>query len=215
MINPQEKIAIVGASGSGKSTLLQLLLRFYDVTSGAITINERNIKSLSFADLRKNFSYISQDCFIFSGTIFENIAYADKSTSEADVEKLISKNPSLNFINEMPQKMHTFVGEKGLQLSGGQRQRIAFARALIKDSPVLLLDEATSALDNQNENLINLSILDSTKNKTVITIAHRLSSVIHAQKIIFLESGKIKEAGTHEELMKLGGAYARMYEMES
>jgi len=215
VINPQEKIAIVGASGSGKSTLLQLLLRFYDVTSGAITINERNIKSLSFADLRKNFSYISQDCFIFSGTIFENIAYADKSTSEADVEKLISKNPSLNFINEMPQKMHTFVGEKGLQLSGGQRQRIAFARALIKDSPVLLLDEATSALDNQNENLINLSILDSTKNKTVITIAHRLSSVIHAQKIIFLESGKIKEAGTHEELMKLGGAYARMYEMES
>lgn len=213
-IKPRQKIALVGLSGSGKSTLLQLLLRFYDVNSGLITINDINVKSLSFKDLRQNFSYISQDCFIFSGTIFENIAYVDKSITEAEVEKIINENPSLHFINKLPEKLYTFVGEKGIKLSGGERQRIAFARALIKNSPVLLLDEATSALDNQNEQSINRTILELAQDKTVITVAHRLSSIINAEKIIFLESGEITESGSHKELMSLKGSYKRLYEIE-
>jgi ATP-binding cassette subfamily B protein len=209
-----EKLAIVGSSGSGKSTIFQLLMRFYDVSRGAITLNGRDIKTISLHDLRQNFSYVTQDCFIFSGTIFENIAYADKSIAEADVEKLINQNPALEFINQMPQKIHSLVGEKGIKLSGGERQRIAFARALVKNSPILLLDEATSALDNHNEILINRSIHDFGKDKTVIIVAHRLSSVINAERIIFLEDGKIKESGNHHELMSLNGLYAKMYELE-
>jgi ATP-binding cassette subfamily B protein len=213
-IKAKEKIAIVGLSGSGKSTILQLLLRFYDVDSGMVTLNGHDVKSLSFSDLRKNFSYISQDCFIFSGTIFENIAYADKSTTEADVEKIISRNPALHFINKLPLKMHNFVGEKGIKLSGGERQRIAIARAIIKDSPILLLDEATSALDNQNEQVITRAIADLAKEKTVITIAHKFSSVIHADRIIFVKDGEIAEIGSHHELIAWNGLYKKMYEAE-
>lgn len=213
-IKPREKIAIVGSSGSGKSTLLQLLLRFYDVDSGVIKLNDQNIKFLSFSDLRKNFSYISQDCFIFSGSVFENIAYVDKSTTKSEIEKMISKNSALQFIENLPQKINTFVGEKGIKLSGGERQRIAFARAIIKDSPILLLDEATSALDNQNEQFINRAILDFSAEKTVITIAHRLSSIINMGRIIFLKDGEIVEVGTHQELIARNGFYKKMYEAE-
>lgn len=211
-IKPQEKIAIVGSSGSGKSTILQLLLRFYDVDSGVISINNFNINSLSLADLRHNFSYISQDCFIFSGTIFENIAYADKSTTRDLVEKIIAENPALQFINDLPHKIDNFVGEKGVKLSGGERQRIAIARAIIKDSPVLLLDEATSALDNQNEKIIAAAIKNLARNKTTITIAHRLSSIINADRIIFVKDGNIAEVGSHQELMALNGFYRKMYD---
>ncbi len=214
-IKPHEKVAIVGSSGSGKSTVLQLLMRFYDVNSGEILLNEIDLKSLSFADLRKNFSYISQDCFIFSGTIFENIAYADCSITKEQVEKIISQNSSLSFINNLPQKLDSFVGEKGIKLSGGERQRIAIARAIIKDSPILLLDEATSALDNENSKNIVKAISDLAQNKTVITIAHKLSSVIEADKIVFVKGGKIAEVGSHQELMALDGFYKKMYEVES
>jgi len=213
-IKPGERLAIVGSSGSGKSTILQLLLRFYDVDSGKIFLDEINIKDLSFFDLRKNFSYISQDSFIFSGTIFENIAYVDKSVTQEQVEKIIAQNPALNFINNLPQKLQSFVGEKGIKLSGGERQRIAFARAIIKDSPILLLDEATSALDNQNEQSINRVIADFSENKTVITVAHKLSSVIGSNRIIFLKDGKIVESGSHQELMAMNGFYKKMYEIE-
>lgn len=213
-IKPSEKIAIVGSSGAGKSTILQLLLRFYDVDAGMICLNNCDIKSLSFADLRKNFSYISQDCFIFSGTIFENIAYVDKSITEAQVEQIIAENPALDFINHLPQKMHNFVGEKGIKLSGGERQRIAIARAIIKDSPILLLDEATSALDNQNERIISHAIAGLAKDKTVITIAHKLATVISSDRIIFIKDGEIAEIGSHQELIAWGGFYKKMYEAE-
>lgn len=213
-IKSGEKIAIVGSSGSGKSTILQLLLRFYDVASGNISLNNFNINSLSLADLRHNFSYISQDCFIFSGTVFENIAYADKSTTRAQVEKIIAENQALDFINNLPQKIDNFVGEKGVKLSGGERQRIAVARAIIKDSPILLLDEATSALDNQNEKIIASAISDLAKNKTTITIAHRLSSIINADRIIFVKDGNIAEIGSHQELMAQNGLYRKMYDAE-
>lgn len=213
-INPREKIAIVGSSGSGKSTLLQLLLRFYDVNSGTISLNGIDSKELSISSLRQSFSYISQDCFIFSGTVFENIAYADKSISESQVEKIISENAALEFINHLPQKMHSFVGEKGIKLSGGERQRIAIARAIIKDSPILLLDEATSALDNQNEKIIANAISDLSADKTVITVAHRLATIISSDRIIFVKDGEIVETGSHQELMSLDGSYKKMYEIE-
>ncbi len=214
-IKPCEKVAIVGSSGSGKSTVLQLLLRFYDVDSGIITLNGSDIRSLSFSDLRKNFSYISQDCFIFSGTVLENIAYVDRSTPTKEIEELISKNSAFDFINQLPQGIHNFVGEKGIKLSGGERQRIALARAIIKDSPILLLDEATSALDNQNEQFINRAITELARNKTVITIAHKLSSVISADRIIFIHDGKISEIGSHQDLIGRNGFYKKMYEAET
>lgn len=213
-IKPREKIAIVGSSGSGKSTLLQLLLRFYDVDSGMISLNNHDIKSLSFADLRKNFSYISQDCFIFSGTIFENIAYVDRSITEEQVEKIIADNHALDFINHLPQKIHNFVGEKGVKLSGGERQRIAIARAIIKDSPILLLDEATSALDNQNERIVSHAMANLARDKTVITVSHKLSTVIASDRIIFIKDGEIAEIGTHNELIAWDGFYKKMYEAE-
>jgi len=213
-VNPGEKIVIVGSSGSGKSTILQLLLRFYDVDNGAIAINNTSIKSLSFADLRQNFSYISQDSFIFSGTIFENIAYVDKSITKADVERIIDKHSFLHFVKNLPEGIDSFVGEKGIKLSGGERQRIAIARAIIKDSPVFLLDEATSALDNKNEQSIIKIIDELARHKTVISVAHKLSSIINADRIIFIKDGEIAEVGTHRELMEWDGVYKKMYEME-
>jgi ABC transporter fused permease/ATP-binding protein len=214
IIKQGEKIAIVGSSGSGKSTILQLLLRFYDIDSGSISLNSQDIRNLSFGDLRKNFSYISQDCFIFSGTILENIAYVDKSITSEAVEKIIEENSALHFIKNLPLGIHNFVGEKGIKLSGGERQRIAIARAIIKDSPILLLDEATSALDNQNEKYVNQAMLDFARDKTIITIAHKLSSIINADKIIFVKDGEIVEAGTHHELISKNGFYQKMYEAE-
>ncbi len=211
-ILPREKIAIVGKSGSGKSTILQLIMRFYDVSFGEILINNQNIKNLSIADLRSFFSYISQDCFIFSGTIYENIAYVDKNLTVSDVERIIDEHQALHFIKKLPDGIHSFVGEKGVKLSGGERQRIAIARAIIKNSPILLLDEATSALDNENESLIANSLVQLAKNKTVITIAHKLSSIVDCDRIIFIKDGKIVEIGNHQELVNKDGLYKRMYE---
>ena len=213
-IKSGQSIAIVGSSGSGKSTILQLLLRFYDIDSGSIFLNSQDIRDLSFSDLRKNFSYISQDCFIFSGTILENIAYVDKSITPEAVEKIIKDNSALHFIKNLPLGIHSFVGEKGIKLSGGERQRIAIARAIIKDSPILLLDEATSSLDNENEKYINQTMLDFARNKTIITIAHKLSSIINADKIIFVKDGQIVEAGAHQELISNNVFYQKMYEVE-
>jgi ATP-binding cassette subfamily B protein len=211
-ILPREKIAIVGKSGSGKSTILQLIMRFYDVSFGEILINNQNIKNLALVDLRGLFSYISQDCFIFSGTIYENIAYVDKNLTVSDVEKIIDENEALHFIKKLPDGVHSFVGEKGVKLSGGERQRIAVARAIIKNSPILLMDEATSALDNENESLIANSLVKLAKNKTVITIAHKLSSIVDCDRIIFIKDGKIVEIGNHQELFSQDGLYRRMYE---
>ena len=213
-ILPKQKVAIVGSSGSGKSTLLQLLLRFYDVNQGAILINNIDIRDLSFKDLRQNFAYISQDCFIFSGTIYENIAYVDKNVTKKEVEKIIEENSALHFIKNLPDGIDSFVGEKGIKLSGGERQRLAFARAIIKDSPILLLDEATSALDNENEQFLQKSLLNYAKDKTVVTIAHKFSSIINVDQIIFVKDGQIVEVGNHLELVKNNGFYQKMYEME-
>lgn len=185
-IKPQEKIAIIGPSGSGKSTIFQLLLRFYDVKSGKILLNNENIKDISLATLRNCFSYISQDCFIFSDTIFNNISYLNDKITQDDVKKIIDDNDALKFINNLPQGLNSFVGYKGTKLSGGEKQRIAIARAIIKDAPILLLDEATSALDNENEKIISDLINKVAKNKTLITIAHKLSTISDYDKVIEL-----------------------------
>jgi ATP-binding cassette subfamily B protein len=214
IINSKEKIAIIGESGSGKSTILQLMMRFYDVSSGEIFVNNQNIKNLSLTDLRGLFSYISQDCFIFSGTVYENIAYADKNLNVSDVKKIIDENEALHFIKRLPEGVNSFVGEKGVKLSGGERQRIAIARAIVKNSPILLLDEATSALDKDNELLIAEAIAKISKDKTVVTIAHKLSTIINSNRIIFIKNGKIAEAGSHQELMARDGFYKKMYEAE-
>ncbi len=211
-IFPREKIALVGESGSGKSTILQLLMRFYDISSGEILINNQNIKNLALADLRGLFAYISQDCFIFSGTIYENIAYIDKNLTVADIEKIIDENEALHFIRNLPDGIQSFVGEKGVKLSGGERQRIAIARAIVKNSPILLLDEATSALDNENEFLIANSLIKLAENKTVITIAHKLSSIINSDRIVFIKNGTIAEIGAHRELIEYDGLYRKMYD---
>jgi ATP-binding cassette subfamily B protein len=213
-IDQGQKVAIIGPSGCGKSTILQLLMRFYDVSLGEIKINDIDIRNLSLADLRKSFSYISQDCFIFSGTIFENIAYVNQDITKKEVEEIIAKNEALQFINRLPEKLDSAVGQKGIKLSGGERQRIAIARAIIKNSPILLLDEATSALDNQNEQSIVKTINEISKNKTVITIAHKLSSISYSNKIVFIKDGQIVEQGTHKELLALNGFYKKMYEAE-
>jgi len=214
-INPGEKIAIVGPSGSGKSTIFQLLLRFYDRSSGEILINNQDIKDLPLSNLRDCFSYISQECFIFSDTVFNNIAYLDKNISRKKVEGIISKNKALEFINNLPKGLDNFVGQKGVKLSGGEKQRIAIARAILKDSPVLLLDEATSSLDNKNEKIISEVIAQISKNKTVITIAHKFSTIIDADRIIFIQDGQIVESGTHKELMEQNSFYQKMYEAKT
>lgn len=214
-IQPQEKIAIIGESGSGKSTILQLIMRFYDVSGGEILINHQNIKNLSLADLRGLFSYISQDCFIFSGTIYENIAYVDKNLTIADIENIIDENEALHFIKHLPDGVNSFVGEKGVKLSGGERQRIAVARAIVKNSPILLLDEATSALDNENESLIVNSLEKLAESKIVITIAHKLSTIINSDRIVFIKNGEIIESGSHNVLMAKDGLYKKMYEAET
>ena len=213
-INSGEKIAIVGASGSGKSTILQLLLRFYDVNSGKITLNSQDISQISLTDLRQNFAYISQDCFIFSGTVLENISYANQDISLSKIEQIIEENSSLQFIKKLPEGLNSFVGEKGIKLSGGERQRIAFARALVKDSPILLLDEATSALDNENEQSINRAIIDLAKDKTVIIVAHRLSTIKEADQILVLNEGLIEQRGRHDELVDAGGLYSELYQRQ-
>ena len=213
-IKPQEKIAIVGPSGSGKSTIFQLLLRFYDCQNGEILLNSQNIKNLASTTLRSNFSYISQDCFIFSDTILNNIGYANLEATKEDILNIIEQNKSLDFIEKLPNGVENFVGQKGIKLSGGERQRIAIARAILRNSPILLLDEATSALDNENEKIVSELIDDVAKDKTVIIIAHKLSTIINCDRIIYLQDGKIVEEGSHKELIKKNGFYKKMYEVE-
>lgn len=219
-IKSQEKLAIIGPSGSGKSTILELMIRFFECDKGKILINSQiDIKKLSLKDLRSLFSYISQDCFIFSGTVLENIAYsnkidlknkAEKILIKSKIEALIKANRAFDFINKLPNGLESFVGQKGVKLSGGEKQRIAILRAIINEAPILLMDEATSALDNKNEKLISDLITSLAKDKMVIYVAHRLSSISHVDRIIFIKDGKILEEGTHEELLKKESHYKNL-----
>ena len=207
-----ETVAIVGKSGSGKTTLLDLIPRLYDPDSGNIFFNNVNIKDISLNKIRTYISYVGQDFTLFNDTIFNNIAYGELSASDPDkVIEASSFANALDFINNFPEKFNTIVGQSGVLLSGGQRQRIAIARALLKNAPILLLDEATSALDTESEKLIQKSISKLSENKTTIIIAHRLSTVMNADKIIVIDDGNVVECGKHEELIDNKSSYFMLY----
>lgn len=214
-IGAGKTLAIVGHSGSGKSTLASLLPRFYELDSGDISIDDVSIRDFTLASLRSNISLVSQDVVLFNDTIRNNLAYGQlKAHSEEELMKAAEAAHVLDFVNELPEGLETVVGDRGVLLSGGQRQRIAIGRALLKNAPVLILDEATSALDTQSERRIQDALNVLMKDRTTLVIAHRLSTVEKADRIIVLDAGTIVESGTHAELVAQGGHYAALYRMQ-
>jgi ATP-binding cassette subfamily B protein len=213
-INRDEVIAVVGSSGSGKSTIYKLLLGFYKPGSGNINIQGRPISNYSLDELRGMFAYVPQDNYLYSGTIAENIGYGKTGSSMEQIMECAKAANAHDFIMEFPDGYDTEVGERGARLSGGQRQRIAIARALLKDAPVLLLDEATSALDSESEEQVQKALEALMKGRTTIVVAHRLSTIQNADRILVLEGGKICEEGNHETLMSRGSSYARLYNLQ-
>ncbi|MBZ8182817.1 ABC transporter ATP-binding protein [Oscillatoria salina] len=208
-------IAIVGSTGSGKSTLVKLLLRFYEVQEGKISLDGTDIREIFLNDLRASIGLVSQDVFLFHGTVRENIAYGSPDASLNEVIEAAKIAEAHEFIMQLPQEYETIVGERGQKLSGGQRQRIAIARAVLKDPPILILDEATSAVDNETEAAIARSLERIIENRTTIAIAHRLSTIRHADCIYVMEYGKIVEKGTHEQLLAKNGIYAGLWRVQT
>ena len=213
-IKKGETSAIVGSTGSGKSTLIKLLLRLYDSTSGEIKFDSDDIRELEIDSLRNKIGLVSQDIFLFEGTVFENIAYGNLNASEEEVWEAARLSESDKFINLLPKKEKTIVGERGQKLSGGQRQRISIARAILKNPEILILDEATSAVDNETEAAIQRSINTLKKGRTVIAIAHRLSTIRNAEIIYVLEDGRIVESGNHESLLDIKGIYSKLWSVQ-
>ncbi|MBE9042386.1 ABC transporter ATP-binding protein [Oscillatoriales cyanobacterium LEGE 11467] len=207
-------IAIVGSTGSGKSTIVKLLLRLYEVRSGKITLDGVELQDLRFQDLRRAIGLVSQDVFLFHGTVAENIRYGSFDATLPQIVSAATVAEAHDFIMQLPQGYDTIVGERGQKLSGGQRQRLAIARAVLKKPPILILDEATSAVDNETEAAIQRSLERITQNRTTIAIAHRLSTVRNADRIYVMEGGKLVESGTHEELLDEGGIYTSLWRVQ-
>ena len=214
-IEPKTKVGLVGYSGAGKSTLLNLLMRFYDVENGAIEIDGQDIRDVSQKSLRDNITFIPQEPMLFHRTVAENIKYGNPKATEEQIISASKDACCYDFIMELPEKFNTLVGERGLKLSGGERQRIVIARAILRNTPILLIDEATSALDTITEKQIQKALNNLMKNKTVITVAHRLSTLDNMDRIIVLDKGKIIEDGTKQQLLNIeNGVFRKMWELQ-
>jgi ATP-binding cassette subfamily B protein len=210
-LRPGQTLAVVGPSGAGKSTLARLLYRFYDLTGGRITIDGQDIAHVTQASLRAAIGIVPQDTVLFNDTIGYNIAYGREGADDADIERAARGAAIAGFIERQPDGYATRVGERGLKLSGGEKQRVAIARTLLKDPPILILDEATSALDSRTESEIMETLEAIERGRTTIVIAHRLSTVVHADQIVVLDAGRVAERGTHAELLRQRGLYADMW----
>ncbi|NVK25005.1 MAG: ABC transporter ATP-binding protein/permease [Gammaproteobacteria bacterium] len=213
-IRPGQKLAVVGESGAGKSTLVKLLFRFYDLTSGKITIDGQDITTISQSSLRKSIGIVPQDTVLFNDSIFENIRYGAPSATDEQVWQAIKHAHLYEFIQKLPEKEQTKVGERGLKLSGGEKQRVAIARTILKSPPILLFDEATSSLDSESEQAILTALDEIAEGNTSLVIAHRLSTIIDADVIVVMANGRVIETGTHQQLLAVNGKYARMWAMQ-
>jgi subfamily B ATP-binding cassette protein MsbA len=213
-IRKGEMIAFVGMSGAGKSTLMDLLPRFHDVTEGRITVDGHDVRELTQASLRAQIGLVTQDTFLFSDSIYDNIAYGRPAASRADVARAARQAHAEEFIAACPEGYDTPVGERGVRLSGGQRQRLAIARAFLKDPPILILDEATSDLDAESEFMVQQALADLMRGRTVLVIAHRLATVRNAHRIVVVHEGRIAEVGRHDQLLAHDGLYRRLYALQ-
>ena len=211
---PGKVTALVGPSGGGKSTILKLILRFYEVDAGAIVIDGQNIATVSRHSLRTQLAYVGQDVFLFRGTVRENIALGRPAATEAEIKAAAQAAYAHDFIMAFPRGYDTPAGEHGTQLAGGERQRISIARALLKDAPVILLDEATASLDSESERQVQGAIEHLCRGRTTIVIAHRLHTVVDADRIFVIEDGSVVESGRHEDLLRKGGRYASFYRLQ-
>jgi len=209
-----EILALVGSSGAGKSTLVSLIPRFFDVTSGRITVDSHDVRDVSLSSIRSQIGVVTQETVLFNDTLRNNIAYGQPSISQKEVEAAARAALAHDFIMELPAGYETVIGEKGVRLSGGERQRIAIARALLKNAPILILDEATSALDSESEALVQSALQNLMTGRTVVVIAHRLSTIRRADRIVVLENGTIADIGSHDELMQKLGTYRRLYDLQ-
>jgi subfamily B ATP-binding cassette protein MsbA len=209
-----EVIAIVGSSGAGKSTLVQLIPRFFDVTGGSITIDGHDVRDVTLESLRAQIGIVTQDTILFNDTVRNNIAYGQPNVPQDTVIEAAKAALAHDFIMRLPEGYDTMIGERGLRLSGGERQRIAIARALLKNAPILILDEATSALDTESEALVQAALHNLMSGRTAFVIAHRLTTVRHADRIVVLENGCIADSGTHEDLLTRLGTYRKLYELQ-
>ena len=210
-VNKGENIAVVGPSGSGKTTLCSLIARFYQLDSGEITLDGKNINDYTLPELRQSIGIVEQDVYLFSGTVIENILYGKPNATRQEVIEAAEKAGADEFIRKLPNGYDTFIGERGTMLSGGQKQRISIARAFLKNPPILILDEATSALDAESEMIIKKSLADLSKGRTTLTVAHRLTTIKNASRIIVLTENGIEQQGTHDELMGVDGIYKKLY----
>jgi ABC-type transport system involved in Fe-S cluster assembly fused permease/ATPase subunit len=213
-VEPGQTLAIVGPSGSGKSTIGRLLFRFYDVTKGTLLVDGQDVRDVTQLSLHQAIGVVPQDTVLFNDTIYYNIAYGQADATLAQIKQAAKAAQIHDFIQSLPKGYDTTVGERGLKLSGGEKQRVGIARTLLKDPPILLLDEATSALDTETEHEIQESLIQMGQGRTVMIIAHRLSTVVHADRIVVLEQGQIVEEGSHDELMLKAGRYAHLWNLQ-
>ena len=213
-VRPGETVALVGPSGAGKSTVFRLLLRFYDPQGGVVSVDGVDVREADPVAVRDRFAWVSQETPLFSGSASENIRFGREDATQDEVRGAAEEAQALGFIEALPEQFDTPLGERGKSLSGGQRQRLAIARALVRKAPILLLDEATSALDAESERLVQAALDQAMQNRTTIVIAHRLATVLRADRIVVMEDGKVVEEGTHAALIGKGGLYARLAELQ-